>query len=246
VVETLVAGEEFPANSLISPTGYTSVPDEAEAPLKAVEIYKGLFLVERVAGDRNVLFTMTNDGIVVFGAPVSDSWSKKVIEVIGSKFPGKKISYVYVTHFHSDHIGGLGAYLENGATVLVNEFSVGAIKERAQFKDLPTEKLKFKTIDSGVNFDGIEFHIAANSHAKGQSFVYFNKAKMIYEGDFLEIPFDNTIPNYMPQATRQFLDYLSGKQLKFERIIGHHRNSNISRPVVEEYVRRSDGVEVVY
>ena len=64
------------------------------------------------------MFVVFADYVLVVEAPSSDSDSKKVIAAIHEMAPGKDIRYIVPTHFHEDHIGGLRAYLREGATVI--------------------------------------------------------------------------------------------------------------------------------
>jgi glyoxylase-like metal-dependent hydrolase (beta-lactamase superfamily II) len=64
------------------------------------------------------MFVVFTDYVLVVEAPSSDSDSTKVMEAIHEIAPGKPIRYIVPTHFHEDHIGGLRAYLREGATVI--------------------------------------------------------------------------------------------------------------------------------
>jgi glyoxylase-like metal-dependent hydrolase (beta-lactamase superfamily II) len=55
--------------------------------------------------------------------PLYESRSQAVIAQIKTRFPGKPIRYVIVTHFHIDHGGGVRAYAAEGATVVTGEAS---------------------------------------------------------------------------------------------------------------------------
>jgi glyoxylase-like metal-dependent hydrolase (beta-lactamase superfamily II) len=71
-----------------------------------------------VSLDYNSMFVVFTDYVLVVEAPSSDSASTKVMAAIHEIAPGKPIRYIVPTHFHEDHIGGLRAYLREGATVV--------------------------------------------------------------------------------------------------------------------------------
>ena len=64
------------------------------------------------------MFVVFKDYVLVVEAPSSDSASTKVMAAIHEIAPGIPIRYIVPTHFHEDHIGGLRAYLREGATVI--------------------------------------------------------------------------------------------------------------------------------
>ncbi|WP_448564633.1 hypothetical protein [Thalassotalea ganghwensis] len=74
-----------------------------------------------------------------------------------------------------------------------------------------------------------------SSHTKEQSLAYFEKSQIIYEGDFLEVPRDNTITRHMAQVEKEFIEFIRSEDLAIKRIIGHHRNNNISPKVMNAF-----------
>jgi hypothetical protein len=149
------------------------------------------------------------------------------------QFPQKKITSVYVTHPYSDHIAGLTAYAKLGAEIRADAYSIEAIKAYPRFKE-DLETFKFQMIANDELIDGVRFYVLENFRAKRQSFAYFESSGIIYQSDFLEVAFDNTIPNILPSYTKTFIDFIRRKQLKIERIVGHHRNNDISIDVINK------------
>jgi glyoxylase-like metal-dependent hydrolase (beta-lactamase superfamily II) len=76
------------------------------------------YFVENVSPDYNSMFVVFTDYVLVVEAPSSDKDSIRVMAAIHEIAPGKPIRYIVPTHFHEDHIGGLRAYLREGATVV--------------------------------------------------------------------------------------------------------------------------------
>ncbi|NQZ23736.1 MAG: MBL fold metallo-hydrolase [Colwellia sp.] len=216
------------------PMGYGSLIEKSSQELSLTKIANNLYLVTTTSAGRNVLVNVQGNDLIIFGAPISDLKSQKTITLLESEFPRKKIKYVYVTHAHSDHIGGLRAYAKHGATILADVHSIEAIKTFPRFEQ-DIAQFKFNEIKHLSTVADATFHIPGNSHAKGQSIVYFADAKIIYEADFLEIPFDNTIPSQMPMATKTFINYVHKHKLEYARIVGHHRNNDIKPAIVKAY-----------
>jgi glyoxylase-like metal-dependent hydrolase (beta-lactamase superfamily II) len=82
------------------------------------KVAPSVYFVENASPDYNSMFVVFTDYVLVVEAPSSDSDSTKVMDAIHEIAPGKPIRYIVPTHFHEDHIGGLRAYLREGATVV--------------------------------------------------------------------------------------------------------------------------------
>lgn len=226
--------DEIEPTKLQLPEGYGSIIPNSDISLSSTKIAPDLYLVTNTSADRNTLFKINGDEIMVFGAPVNRKRSEQTIELISKQFPQKKITSVYVTHPYSDHIAGLAAFAELGAVIRADAYSIEAIKAYPRFKDDLTT-FKFQTITDDELIDGVRFYVLENSRAKRQSFAYFEDKGIIYQSDFLEVAFDNTIPQILPSYTKTFIDFIRSKQLKVERIVGHHRNNNISIDIMNKF-----------
>jgi glyoxylase-like metal-dependent hydrolase (beta-lactamase superfamily II) len=221
-------------SKLLLPSGYGPIINEEDKPLEFIKIAKDLYLINHVSGDRHVLVKENHDGLMVFGAPISDKTSNKVISFINKNIPEKTIKSVYITHAHSDHMRGLTAYAKKNITILADEYSIEAIKAYPKFKG-EIAQFKFQTIVNKQLINGVRFYIPKNSHSKGQSFAYFEQSEIIYEGDFLEVPFDNTVATHMSQVEKEFVEFVRKEKLKIKRIVGHHRNNNITLSHMNRY-----------
>jgi len=227
------------AMTLAIPTGYGPLVKRTKQALMTEKLAKNLYMISHVSRDRHVVYQVNGNKITVFGAPSSDKVSEDVMAHIYKKFPMKKISHVYITHPHNDHIGGLTAYAKKGTTILADTYSVNTIKAYPRFaKDIAI--FKFHPFKNKDLINGARFYIPKNSHAKGQSFVHFEQSEIIYEGDLLEIPFDNTIATYMSAVEKEFVEFVHMEKLKIKRIVGHHRNGNISPEVMNSYYQANN------
>jgi hypothetical protein len=72
-----------------------------------------------VGGTHNSLIVAMKDGVVVFDAPISEAYSRWVIEAAKAKYPDKAIKYLVLTHHHLDHVNGMRTYVAEGVTVIV-------------------------------------------------------------------------------------------------------------------------------
>ena len=222
-----IANEKFDI-----PDGYYLPETAPNSVLASEKIGEDLYLLKPVAGDRNIMFKVNGNHITVFGAPISDRYSNQVIDFISEMFPNKPITEVYITHAHGDHIGGLLPYVKNNATILADKYSIEVIKTYPKFQ-ADIEHFNFVAISNNDIKNEVKYFVPKNPHTLGQSFVYFTSSKVIYQGDFLEIPADNTKPNYTPETTLNFIEFIKNQKLSVNRIIGHHRNDNIALEFIE-------------
>jgi glyoxylase-like metal-dependent hydrolase (beta-lactamase superfamily II) len=214
---------------------------------KIVEVAKDIFIIENIASvspplPLNVCFVNMDDYIVVLEAPSHNQLSSKVINLIQSTIPNKPIKYAFVTHFHEDHAGGLRQYVNVGATILVAQGTkkpIEGLMNRAIEDDLSKSKklAVFETFTGKKTLKDanhvIEFHEVRDSHADGDSFVYFPKAKIIYQGDHLIASRDGTIPP-MNRLTKDFFDYLEQNKIDVQRIIGTHGSTNFNKKQIQK------------
>ncbi len=223
--------ERIASTKLQIPQGYGPVIPKRDRTLVSKKIAPDLYLVTDSSSWRNILFKVIGDEIMVFGAPISPKLAEQTIKLIHSQFPKKEITSVYVTHPHSDHIAGLSVYAKLGVVIRADTYSIAAIKTYPPFIEHAI-KFKFQTIEHDKVIDGVHFYVLENTHSKLQSFAYFKDSGIIYQADFLEVAFDNTIAKVLPSYTKPFIDFVRTKQLTINRIVGHHSNNNISVDVM--------------
>ena len=215
------------------PEGYGPVITRGDGVLASKEIAKDLYLVTDSSAVRNSLFKVTGDRITVFGAAGNTGVAEKAIKLIHDQFPQKKITSVYVTHPHGHQIAGLKAFVDQDIEILADEYSIAAIKAYPHFAD-DIARFKFRTIEHEKIIDSAHFYVLENMHSKRQGFIYFKDSGIIFQAHFLHIPRDNTIAKVIPNYTRTFIDFVRGKQLKVNRIVGNYRNNNISVEVMNK------------
>ena len=115
--------------------------------------------------------------------------------------PNKPIRYVWTSHPHSDHTGGLPALVAEGATIITQENNVkflsGALNTPRTLLDDPLaknpKKAKFEAIaEKRVYSDGsrsVEFyHVYPAPHSNGLTIAYLPKEKVLFQADFTVTP----------------------------------------------------------
>ncbi|WP_085299390.1 hypothetical protein [Cognaticolwellia mytili] len=223
--------EEIETSRFQVPKEFGPIIPESDSSLVSKEIAQNLYLVSDVGAWRNSLFKVNGDEITIFGGSVNIELAEKTLKLIRDQFPNKSINSIYVTHPHSDHIDGLPVYVKQGVTILADAYSIAAIKAYPPFaKDIAA--FNFQSIEHNQTIDDAQFYVLESTHAKRQSFVHFKNSSIIYQADFLDAAFDNTTAQIVPNYTKTFIDFIRNRALKFNRMVGHHRNNNISSALV--------------
>ena len=106
------------------PNAVLTVPSEVQkATIEPVRVQSeklgdGLWLV--AGGSHHSVAVEFRDHVAVIEAPLNEDRSLAVIGEINKLIPNKPIKFVVSTHHHWDHLGGLRAYVHDGATVIMH------------------------------------------------------------------------------------------------------------------------------
>ena len=79
----------------------------------------GVWLI--AGGSHHSVAVEFGDHVVVIEAPQNEERSLAVIDEVYRLMPDKPIRFIVTTHHHWDHLGGLRAYVHEGATVVTHE-----------------------------------------------------------------------------------------------------------------------------
>jgi hypothetical protein len=127
-----------------------------EAPALTIdEVRPGLWEVAHAGqGNYRVQFIELADRLIAYDAPVSPTESRAVIKKLREKVPAKPISHVVLSHFHNDHVGGVKAFAEAGATIVTTADAQSVVRKIADVQarttsvvDQPVPALKFALVN---------------------------------------------------------------------------------------------------
>ncbi|HZG73153.1 MAG TPA: hypothetical protein VEY51_16580 [Chondromyces sp.] len=248
-VANVKVNHPFDTALLALPRGYVLTPITSLVP-KVSEISKDVFMISNVSGGRNILFVNMDDYIVVTEAPINSDVTQSLIDLIHKTIPSKPIKYIHLSHFHNDHSQGIRSFIADGATLLATKPVIDVMKlflndNSLSFKDRLSKEPKEAKYESFSKIrtlkdsqHELQFHEIKNSHAKGLSFVYLPKEKIIYQGDLFSLPDDGTITPAI-EVTREFYAYLKKNKIIPVRIIGHHGHSNITNDMLKAAIEMS-------
>ena len=189
-----------------------TVPDAvlgATAPPVRVEVEQvadGVWLM--AGGTHNSVAVEFRDSVAVIEAPLHEERSLAVIAEVMRLVPDKPIRFIVTTHHHWDHLGGLRAYVHEGATVITHEGNHPYYQEVLtarpwllepdRFSLFPPEEwsegyifetLREKYVLGDLDTRLVELHhVQGLAHVAGMLIAYFPQEKLLVEADLYTPP----------------------------------------------------------
>lgn len=165
---------------------------QASQGLRLQDIAPGVALTQGVT--HNSMIVEMRDHLIVFDAPIGESFSKAVLQQLAAKYPGKPVRTLVLTHHHMDHSSGTRAYVAQGATLVVGA-GVGAHFRRLLTADhsmnpegaKPIDKLQITEVtDRTVLTDGtrrVSAFVIDNPHSAGGMIGFVEDARLGFVTD---------------------------------------------------------------
>jgi glyoxylase-like metal-dependent hydrolase (beta-lactamase superfamily II) len=176
------------------------------------------------------------DYVVIIEAPTGDERSMATIAETKRMFPNKPIKYVVNTHHHSDHSGGIRAYVAEGIPIITHE-SHRRYYEQEIFKNphtlnpdrlarMPRAPIIEAVKDTRILTDGnmtLELHLVrGNLHCEGLLMAYVPKQKLLIQADtFTPRPGVPPLPSPSPYTTN-IVDNVERLKLNVEQVAHVH------------------------
>jgi glyoxylase-like metal-dependent hydrolase (beta-lactamase superfamily II) len=161
------------------------------------QLGEGLYRYTTGQGSYDSLIVDFDDYLMVLEAGQNQARAAAYITEIKKQFPEKPIRYVMNTHAHSDHTGGLPAFVAEGATIITHEnnrefFERALNTPRTLLNDTLAQDPQRARVDGvgdkRVYTEGdrtVEFyHISPAPHSDGLLVAYFPQEKILFQGDF--------------------------------------------------------------
>ena len=215
------------------------LPPELEGfitpPGTVKEIAKGVYFVYGVGGYQP-MFVEFKDFVLAVEAPAAhpsveetpvetigdvNSLTEEFIALIKKTVPNKPIRYFVATHCHSDHMGGLRAFVPENPTVLTTPGN-------KTFYSRFVPSLKIETFDKARTISDGErtvelINVGPNPHTGENIVVYLPREKYMFQGDLFYFNGDLTFPARDRMTVMPFFaGWLKKNNLSPARIYGFH------------------------
>jgi glyoxylase-like metal-dependent hydrolase (beta-lactamase superfamily II) len=203
------------ASVVLNPPADITVPDNvrtASPPaimVNAQKLADGVFHL--TGGTHHSLAVEMNDHIVLVDTPNNEPRALAVIAKAKEVIPNKPIRFVVTSHHHWDHLSGIRAAIDEGATIVTNERNKALLERVAKTPHTlnpdrlaASKKLvKIQPVGAkGTLADGtrtIELYLLTNYlHTSDMLIAYLPKEKILSECDAFTPPATPTTPLAAP------------------------------------------------
>jgi glyoxylase-like metal-dependent hydrolase (beta-lactamase superfamily II) len=210
---------DIPATMLTAPKGYA--PPPAPGSPVAREIAPGILFFENMPANYHSLAVDSGDHLVLVEAPLSAAYAEQQKKLLAAERPGKPVRFVLVTHHHGDHTGGLGVWLEAGATIVAPLGARVALERQLRARGYKGE-IRIEEVAERRSFGGrLEALAFATTHSAAHMIAHVPAAKLVFQGDLFYVPERGPVPpafDVVAELDRQ----LRRSGIAAERIAGVH------------------------
>ncbi|TDE12749.1 MBL fold metallo-hydrolase [Dyadobacter psychrotolerans] len=192
-------------------------------------IASNIDLIRIESQNNKMLLVEFADYIALFEVPAGIELNSQILEELHKKYPTKPLKYLFVTHHHPDHAGGVRAYTSLPITM------VTTIGNQEYFKDLmksphslsntntdEVQKLKFDFVSLNGERTFMNKIVAyeigkATGHTDEHLVYYIPESKLLWTGDLLSFRSDGRITP-LGQRGKAVYDLITSKNLAVDKI----------------------------
>lgn len=155
-------------------------------------------LIKIESQNNKSLLVKMKDGFALFEVPQGIKLNQELQQAISERYPSQKLKYLFLTHHHPDHAGGLRAYSELPLEVITTEGNKAYFNKLLKTKhklsgsivsDEVNLKLEYVPIDGSKDFLNKKvtaYEIGKNTdHSLEHLVFYFPQEKILWTGDLL-------------------------------------------------------------
>ena len=232
----------------------------SQRPGTAREVAPGVYLVPNLRPGFHMFFVEFDEFVLAVDTPTgwyemqqlppynfvrgegTSALAEKYIRIIRSTVPDKPLRYVVLTHHHSDHIGGVRAFIAEGATILAAAPAAAAARAAAKrphtlmpdrLQESGTEP-RIEVVEGTAEISDGNMTVrlvelpAGNPKADGFLVVHLPQQAIMYLTSFLYPVAEEAFP--VPESvplSLWFVRWLDASGLAVERLYNVHGQSRV-------------------
>lgn len=194
-----------------------------------VNLAPGVWRAE--GGTHFSLVVEQDQGLLVVEAPQSSARSNAVLDTLKSRFPGRPVTGVVLTHHHWDHSGGIRGYMARGIRVIAHQRNAAFVRGiAAARKTVAPDRLSrgapvppvLRVRDSlvlGAGAGRVILYPLASVHAEGLLAAWIPSAGVLFTSDVVS-PAANQAPPRLGSA--ELVAFARAVGLAPTRFVGGH------------------------
>jgi len=207
-----------PLDDLVSvPETLVSIPEVQPDPLSRQEIADGVWLI----GGNGTYAMFVDMGDYVFAAGGTGGIPDRIEslrEVVGDK----PIRYGMMTHHHFDHVLGVTAYEEEGATLITSRAHERIVRRAAG----DGERLNLELVEERMTLEAGDrrvdiVDIGPTAHTEHLLVAYLPDEGILFEADHFALPRQDPIPPAVT-STKTFAKALARHDFEIKKIVSAH------------------------
>jgi glyoxylase-like metal-dependent hydrolase (beta-lactamase superfamily II) len=217
------------------PTALVSIPEQQPDPLSRQELDDGVWLI----GGNGTYAMFVDMGDYIFAAGGTAGIPDR-IESLREAVGDKPIRYGMLTHHHFDHVLGVAAYEDEGATVI----AATAHERIARRAAADGERLKLELVDERriIEAEGRRIEIidiGPTAHTEHLLVAWLPEEGILFEADHFAMPRVGPIPPAVT-STKTFAEALARQGLSVKRIVSAHSPKPGTREDLEQALNREE------
>lgn len=232
------------------------VPDAVASatvpPVQVASSSLGKGVWHLTGGSHHSLVVEFADYIAVLEAPLSEERSLAVIAEARKLVPNKPIKYLFTTHHHFDHTGGLRTYAAEGATIVTHASNVPYFEKvlvaPATISPDAQSKAQKAPVFQGVSdkwelTDGTQkievYATPGDIHTKEYTLIYLPVQKVLVEADaYSPGPADAPVPPMPPPNAVTLWDQVQALKLNVATLAPIHGRGAVPFAEFKKFVKK--------
>jgi glyoxylase-like metal-dependent hydrolase (beta-lactamase superfamily II) len=169
--------------------------DYGKVEIKVTPVSGSVYLLQGAGG--NIAASIGDDGTVLVDTEFAPLATKIADAIKGISAAAKPVRFVFLTHYHGDHVGGSLPFAQAGATIIAQDNLRATLMTDGEAGNGGSLKFPRKPVDKGalplISFDheatvhangeDIRAEHFAGAHTSGDSIVFFQNAHVVHMGD---------------------------------------------------------------